>query len=471
MYKRLLLTISIMGMMIQAQASHLLGGEIWSNVVVNQGTQQVEIWLTLYRDVQGIALPSTSTVSLKNQSGSTSNFSLQRIATPVTLPGPSGLVSGYGIELNVYYGVFNLPAGTTSYTVAYSNCCRPMGISNMTNSGGESFWISSTNDISHGLNSNAYSLLPLAIYAQAGTPISISHQHMDLEGDSLAYYYAAPFSQQGQPVAGYSLPSGTASGPFSVDSISGLLTWTPAQQGVYAYRFIVHEYRKDSLNQFVKIGEKNRDMVFLVGPASSGGSSLSVSLGGTNGTLPNGVPFAEMKEGMVNSVTLTIGNIDSTSFSADFYGEPLELDSANVNLVVTPSQQGSGTGVVEIQWAPSSQMVRTEPYMGTVRITVGGFTYDVLIGFKVLSTASIQENESMDAVLFPNPMIGEDVQVYHPSGVESWSLIDLSGRLIHSGKGSGAKYETIHLSGLSEGVFILQVKDQQGRIHVHRLIR
>ncbi|HAN18111.1 MAG: hypothetical protein A2X13_04060 [Bacteroidetes bacterium GWC2_33_15] len=76
----------------------------------------------------------------------------------------------------------------------------------------------------------------------------------DQDGDSLSYKFTDCTGENGEPIAGYSLPPATTS--ISIDPVTGLMVWdSPPETGKYNIAINIEEWR-----QKIKIGSITRDM-------------------------------------------------------------------------------------------------------------------------------------------------------------------------------------------------------------------
>lgn len=102
-------------------------------------------------------------------------------------------------------------------------------------------------------NSAEYQLTPI-FYAYQGVEYSTSFGLYDADGDSLSYELINCRGVNGLAVENYFIPTGV-----SVNSLTGILTWTNPLKGRYAFSVKVNEFRKGK-----KIGESSIDFVLYV---------------------------------------------------------------------------------------------------------------------------------------------------------------------------------------------------------------
>ncbi len=87
------------------------------------------------------------------------------------------------------------------------------------------------------------------------------------------------------------------------------------------------------------------------------------------------------------------------------------------------------------------------------------------IGDVITSMQDAINVEATASTLYPNPSNGV-VQISSVIPVSSWSITDLSGRVIQQGNG-----EIIDLSAYPSGLYLVAIKTGNGRISIHKLIR
>ena len=143
--KKLLTTLLLL-IGVAASASHLSGGDIQYRYIGDStGTaRHYKVILRVYRDVSGIGMPATETVTVS--SGCYSNINVA-----MTLVAGSGIVSPTlfdcvtpgsstkTLEVYQYIGYVILPGNCATYRFWYENCCRPPGRTNMNTSNGHGY--------------------------------------------------------------------------------------------------------------------------------------------------------------------------------------------------------------------------------------------------------------------------------------------------------------------------------------------
>ena len=398
--KKCLLLLMLITSTFTGFSTHLMGGEI---VVLNDSQNSYYVLLTLYRDTLGIPISNTQDFTVTDDQGntvSTLTSTLDLTANhPVfgTSQGQLMTMFPYGVEIYFYAVSLSLP-NPGEYTVSWENCCRNGAIGNLTNPSSETMNLHTTfNNYANAYDSSPYFMVKPVVYLPVATPWQYNPLPIDPDGDSLSWYIGVPNNSLGNPIGGYTDPPSDPSNVFSIDPITGTISWTALSIGNWVYTIVCEEYRNG-----VKIGEIRRDMQLIVVP----NGSLPIF---TNfGTVPtvNGYPVWNISSGQDAELRLLASNPGtSNSLLFEAYGEPF--------LSATPavySQEPTGfDNEIEaiIDWNPSLNDVRSEPYLTVLRLMDGSFMYDEALFIKVNAAVSNQENLFLDASpIYPNPSNG-----------------------------------------------------------------
>ncbi len=293
--RRLLLALLVGIITLSSSASHIVGGEVMYRYL---GNDKYEVTLNLFIDcVNGIpgaiALDSIANMTVFRASDSSLliNYSKRvRRNMPIritklnydciALP-PNACVDKY-----TYIDTFDLPNIAGGYIIAFQRCCRNKTINNLlsstggtANGAGATYWthildttITNTN------NSAAFKELP-PNFLCTNAPLLFNHSAVDMDGDSLVYELYHPFDgatatkprpsfvEVSNPpfdnvryVSGYNAQNPIDGNPkINIDPATGLLTFTPSQQGQYVVGILVKEYRNGIL-----VGITRRDYQFNV---------------------------------------------------------------------------------------------------------------------------------------------------------------------------------------------------------------
>lgn len=264
-----------------ASASHLAGGDIQYRYIGDSTgiPRHYKVILRVYRDVSGIAMPTTEQVTIS--SGCYSNINV-----PMTLTAGSGIVSptlfdcvtpGTNVktlEVYRYTGYAILPGNCGDFVFWYSNCCRPPGVTNISNSNGngnDGFYFDAfLNNLSGQNSSPIFVSEPVRAFCVAN-PFNWKQSSVEYDGDSVVYSLIncregnyptqsdIPFDwgfNKNQPVS---------STYFNLNPQTGQISFYPTTQEIDALSVLIEEYRYDSLwGVWTKVGSASRDMMISI---------------------------------------------------------------------------------------------------------------------------------------------------------------------------------------------------------------
>ena len=389
--KKLFTTLMIVLISLSTFATHLMGGQI---VATNIGGYDYEIKLTAYRDTIGIPMATAAMFEISMDSAGV-NLPIYFLTVPAdSMSG--GLVMGvsaaYGVEVYTYTDTITLP-GDGYYTISWQDCCRNVAIINMANAGGENFALSTsfTVDSLNPNSSPSYLSLPVA-YLPSDTLWQYNPLPFDPDGDSLTWSLTTPLgsSASGMPVLGYQFLDDTtlysnSSHPFSLDSITGELSWNAKMHGNFVAAFLIEEYRNG-----VKIGEMRRDMQYIVVSDTSNYLpviSNMMSFPSNSG----GYPYVIISPSQNYSVSLLASdpNVNDVVTLSSF-GEPFNLQTSSPSFLTFPTGNGNEIEGV-FSWTPDMLDVRTQPYLVVFRVSDGFYNFDYTVQIEVASTTTIKE--------------------------------------------------------------------------------
>jgi hypothetical protein len=262
------------------KASHIMGGEItWECT----GTNQYRFILTLYRDCTGT--PQSATVeTIMNTAGA--NIVCTKISTIYYNPecnAPSCIQATVpyagAVEEHVYRSAPITLNGTpppTGWDFSWTSCCRPSGVTNLSNSSGQSFtlrafmypYIATGNTLPNAANtcydnSPTFYEKPRFVFC-TNTNQTYQTGATDVDGDSLHIAFEAALGNslnQGVNYAAnysYAQPL-AASSNQTLNSETGKLSFNSTTQGKFAVCTKVEQWRHNQL-----IGEVYRDMIIVI---------------------------------------------------------------------------------------------------------------------------------------------------------------------------------------------------------------
>lgn len=365
----------------EARASHAAGADLTYTCL---GNNQYQIKLAFYRDCEGIAAPTSASVSILNGcTNATTTITLQQQGfIEVTQLCPSQISNSScnggnlpGIQQYTYTGTYTFPTSCTNYTLRYDLNARNSAVTNLQNPGSVDLYVEATlRGITPNIcnNSSIFTSLPVPFIC-VGNQFFYNHGAIDVDGDSLVYTLIQPLQNPATVVpwaSGFSVTNPMATtGGFSFSSSTGQMSGTPsvAQNAAIAVR--VDEYRNGVL-----IGSTIRDMQFI-------------AVACPNNTLPTATG---VNGGTSNSINICAGaNTCFDIFTADADANQTTTITWNSGVSgATFTTSGTTNQTGRFCWTPSLAQARTAPYIFTVTVqdnacpSVGNqvYSYSVYVG-------------------------------------------------------------------------------------------
>ncbi|MBP6574385.1 MAG: gliding motility-associated C-terminal domain-containing protein [Flavobacteriales bacterium] len=272
MMKRTLTTLFAAGLLgaQHVSASHIVGGEIlWECL----GNNQYQITMNLFRDCFGITPGTQETITFDSPCGTASLQVTNQSITEVSQLCPEEIANSTcnggtlpGIEQWTYTGIVTLPP-CDSWTASWTSCCRNVAVLNIDNPGNADTYLEGTlNNADFPCdNSPVFNNQPIP-YVCLGQQVLYSFGVSDVDGDSLGYEFISAMIAGGAPVI-YS-PGFSFQQPIpgiTLDPFTGLMVFTPNQQGNFIVTVMVTEYD----DQGNVIGTVMRDIQFVVIPCTN----------------------------------------------------------------------------------------------------------------------------------------------------------------------------------------------------------
>ena len=465
--KKLITLFFVSAMAVSTYATHLMGGQI---VATNIGGYDYQIELTAYRDTIGVPMGLVANFNVFEQDTSGGWISL--FTSSVNYDTTSGglmpaVVSVYGVEIYTFIDTITMP-GDGYYAISWHECCRNGAIINMSNPLSESMKLSTflTVDSLNPNSSPSYNTPPVA-YLPTHTLWQYNPLPFDPDGDSLAWGLATPLGQT-NPVAGYEYLSDTtysdSAAVFSLDSVTGALTWSAKMAGHFVASFVIDEYRNG-----VHIGSMRRDMQFIVIPDTSN-TMPQISNMQSVPTNSGGYPYIVLSPNQNYQLHLLASDADVNDVVDMIgFGEAFDLTIAPSTLNVLPTGNGNEIEAT-LSWTPDISAVRTAPYMTVFRVSDQMFYFDETIQFEVSMTSSIENNNgfAMESI-YPNPV---NNMMYVPVTLEKGAVITmdiyniLGVKVYQSGEMNFTAGNHLILKNidLNSGQYMVSIKDNSGNI-------
>lgn len=456
--KKIYLSAILVLLSLQTYATHLMGGEI---LIHDLNNGQHVVTLLVYRDTVGIPMDLTATFNFSGPNG-------QSFYT--TTPYDS-VISGnllpmypYGVEIYLFIDTVSLPA-LGMWEVYWEDCCRNGAIQNLSAPLSERMILKTSLMVDTIPNSTPFFIVPAAIFLPLQTPWQYNPLPFDVDGDSLHWRLDTPLTRVNQYCAGYTDPSSDPSNPFSIDPVTGTISWTANNMGNFVASILVDQYRNGQW-----VGSIRRDMQFIVVNPGLGfpqwtglGNFNKDSLGHFTFDLVAGEEFT-LNLWAQHSNTQRMGDLDMGAFSEIF------LDASNkATFDVYRSTIGRRIHGV-FNWTPGFHNIREEAYLVSFRISDGFFTDDKTFRLKVNTAVSTEELNSGKAIqIYPNPannMVFIDLRSDAPVKMKA-HLYDITGREVMAAMEwalqNGSNRLLLSTTELNNGIYILQITDGSGR--------
>ena len=455
---------------LSSYSTHLMGGQITATYLNSDSSGSHYILeFTAYRDTVGIAMQNTALfdVSILDTSGSWNLLYTHTIDYDTNSGNLMPSVSTYGVEVYTFLDTIILPSNGY-YSISWDDCCRNGAIVNMSNPLQESMRLTTYLEVdTSSVNSSPTYLTPPIAYLPDDTLWQYNPLPFDPDGDSLTWSMVTPLDDFGN-VSGYTFLSDTlysdTNGIFSLDSVTGELSWDPAMIGNFATSFIIEEWRNG-----IKIGEMRRDMQFIV-ISDTTNAMPQISNMQTVPTNTGGYPYVKIYPGQNYQLHLLANDADVNDvLSMTTYGEAFSLNLSPAGF--TYNTTGNGNEIQGIfSWTPDVTHVRKAPYITVFRTSDNTFYYDETIQFEVaLSTNLDNVNNFSLGSVYPNPTknviyiplnISKDqeivLDIYNILGVKASSSTKLS---LSSGN-----HLLIKNFNLKEGCYFVTIKNSNGKI-------
>jgi gliding motility-associated-like protein len=343
---RFLFALLIVFCFFQAQATHIVGGELNYK---NLGSNNYEIRMTIYRDacVGQVGFDDPGSLGIFDSSN---NLIFQYFMTPRDSGDVPPILYDPCTDVPVFFcykychyiDTINLPPQVGGYQLVYQRCCRNQNIVNLINpqSVGATYTAFVPGPEVVAINSNPVFKNIVPPFVCADKPFFFDNSAIDIDGDSLVYELFTPFdgasvaAPMPQPpnnppylIVPWQAPYNTLNmlGGFAmtVNSSTGLVTATPNLQGYYVVGLKVKEYK-----QGVYLSETRRDYQIIVKPCPQAV-----------------VAAAQVPQAICGTTTATFQNNSTGSAGLAFnwyFGDP--STTADTSHVTTPSYSYPGTG-------------------------------------------------------------------------------------------------------------------------------
>jgi hypothetical protein len=400
MKKLLLVLLVLLSVLftLQTQASHLMGGQITSR---NLGGLYYEVTLTLYRDSLGIPMGTQQIITYTDSSG---NFTIAQHFVNYDTTLTTNI--GNGVERYVFVDTITFPF-VGKFKASMNNCCRNAAILNLPNPSQNSLWLD-VDITADSTNSSPVFLNEPITVAQLNQPFSYNPLPFDIDGDSLSWQLDIPYdilngTTIGSPISGYVLPPSDTLAPFSIDPLTGEITFIPIVIGNFQVSVKAIEWRNG-----IQIGYIRRDMQLLVVP--SGNTPVQVQVNTSVQRTTTNPIYINVGETL--TFNLNAFNVDNGSVSVITGGSALLNTSATSYLATVSNNEIIAT----INWTPTLNEVNNTPYYLAFRVGdySAPFTFYNDYTFRVIvtnNTTGVNEvsTKSNKQLIKSVDMLGRDI--------------------------------------------------------------
>jgi len=479
--KKLFILLVGIGLSISSYSTHLMGGQITASYISSDSNGSYYIVeLDVYRDTLGIPMNLSQQLDIYILD---SSFNYQYVSSPTISFGVGGPLSSmssvYGVE--IYHFVDTITFATNgNYVIKWTDCCRNGAIINMSAPLSESMSFATILTVdSANPNSSPTFLAGPVTYLPTNTLWQYNPLPFDPDGDSLAWSMSVPYSGGvnaiPDTVSGYEYLDDTtysnATAPFSIDPITGQITWSAKLVGNFVVSFAIHEYRNGTL-----IGIMNRDMQFVVIPDTNNAMPMISNINNIP-TNSLGYPYVKINPGQNYQLHLLASDADINDVvSMQAFGEPFNQIVSPSSFSVTPTGNGNEIDG-EFSWTPDLADVRTTPYLVVFRTSDNQFYYDETVQFEVtLSSTALENINGMEVSdIYPNPA---NNRLFIPISLDKSDNISIE---IYNMIGVKLSVNNMNLStgnhmimkdiDLNSGQYIVVIRDKDGiSINTQQLI-
>lgn len=272
LYLRTVLAGLLLFLTFNANATHIVGGEIYYDSL---GNGQYKITFEIYRDCGPASSDFDNPLQYRIFYGDGSLWSdfsvpiFSRTVLPIVYDDPCVTPpNDICIERAIYIDTVTLPLDQLGYYITYQRCCWANNIDNITNPGDNGItlttYIPGTDLVTVHNNGARFTNYPPLVLC-AGNTLNFDHSAFDPDtGDSLVYEVVAPYQGGSsadanpietappyldvtwEPTFSATVPFGPGSN-ITIDAQTGMMTFTPNLIGTYVAGVSVKEYRNGVL--------------------------------------------------------------------------------------------------------------------------------------------------------------------------------------------------------------------------------
>lgn len=424
-FVRYFLFIALFGTAFSLKATHNRAGEITYKWISGY---TYSITLTTYTD-DGPSVADRCQMTIYTGEGSCVAVRENGASAPSSATCPVsklGEILKPGFKKNVYSCVHTY-GGQGIYKIYVFDTNRNSGIVNIPNSVNQPFYIESLLTISAFLGPNNSSVLSFVPIDEAALNKCFYHNTgaYDIDGDSLSYELIMckgedAFGNIGVTIPGYSFPTNGTGGNFSIDSLTGTLSWcSPQQAGEYNVAILIKEWRRSGCSgNYALIGFVTRDMQILVSNGATNPPQFSV------------LTKTCIEAGSVLSTNINTSDAENATLTITATGSPFALSTAAFSSAASVNAAGT------FSWAATCSNIRKQKHTAYFKVTENSspvslsnfLVYDIsviaaapqnLIVTPALNTMQLSWNKPACHPTSGNKIVGYDI--YRIVGASTWT--------------------------------------------------
>ena len=467
--KRLLLITLLIVSNFSAFATHLMGGEIVAKYDSSSG--KYVLILTHYRDTLGVPMYTNTTFNIyKDSLGnytllSSNSVPLNTALSQLLLPN-----FPYGVEVGVYTDTVTLQPGT--YHITNETCCRNGAILNMSTPLSESMVLYTDILVDSANNSTPdFMAMPVAHFP-INQPASYNPLPYDPDGDSISWGLNIPIggvmagSGTLVTVNGFVAPAADPTGPFTINPVTGEITWTPDTLGNFVQSFEVTEYKNG-----VPSGKIIRDMQYVIVPSNGNSSPMYQTVTPYQTNTTEHYYYYYYTPGQQMTFSIKGSDVDiNTNLTFQAFSPVFSLPNPATFITTGTGMNKTGT----LTWTPPIGYSRDE--ICVFRIGDGQVMKDFTLLLKRKPTSVENfENVVSGMTVFPNPVknkiavnielskdVNTTISMYSVLGQKVISIYE--GKLM---KGTNVLEKEFNVAG---GVYYLLVRVEGAIIKTEKIV-
>jgi len=459
--KRLLFLVLLVIGSFNVRASHLMGGEIVAHYDATLNAYIVT--LTHYRDTLGIPQYPTADLYFYQDNGG-GNYTLQMTHTiPLNTALSTTLIPNfpYGVEVGVYTDTVTLPVG--DYRIVNETCCRNAAILNMTQPDAESMTLYTDLHVDANNNSTpGFLVMPIAHFP-INQPAYYNPLPFDPDLDSIAWSLNTPISTHlfsssfvFNNVVGFTAPAADPLGPFTINPITGEITWTPDTLGNYVQSFEVTEFKNA-----LPTGKIIRDMQYVIVPDNGNSSPFFQSITTYNTNTAQDYKYKYYIPGQQVTFQIMASDADANSLQLTAHSQAFNFANPATFTTFTAGNDVIGT----FTWTPPVNF--TKDMIVVFRVRDGQFSKDFTLLLRkgdITAVANINGDVNNSITVFPNPVsnklnVSLDLDKEINGDIALYSSLGQKVSTLYSGKIAKGTTTLRSDIALASGMYYVIVKD------------